>query len=126
MLSMLTWFRVNASGIAVTALLSFWGTGGAFGVLHEAGCHDDCAGIVAHDASAHHVRTAATSGDQHPLHCLVCHWARSFRPHTEGRILSAPAVQPGISVHVEYFTASSHAPAAQPPLRSPPASPAVA
>ena len=124
---MLTWFRVRASRIAMVALLSFGATGASLGVLHGSGCHDECAEIVAHDAAAHHMRASVTGDGAQPLHCLVCHWARSFRPHTnEGRILSAPAVDAGARVHVEYFTASSHAPAAQPPLRSPPASPVLA
>ena len=82
--------------------------------------------LVAHDASAHRVTAAPAAAETHPLHCLVCHWARSFRPRIEVRFLTAPAAQAGVVVHVEYFTAAARARAAQPPLRSPPSSPDLA
>lgn len=123
---MLKWFRIQASRIAALALLSVLGMGVSAVALHGSECHDECAVVVAHDASAHQVRANATGGETHPLHCLVCHWARSFRPHTETRIISTPAVQAGDCIHVEFFTASSAAPVAQPPLRSPPISPVLA
>jgi len=88
---------------------------------HADDCHDSCATpFVEHDASAHRI-TAPEAADSHPLHCLVCHWARSFRPRTEARVLTTPASAPGITLHIEYFTAAVSAPVAQPPLRSPPA-----
>jgi hypothetical protein len=70
------------------------------------------------------VRPAAADADRQPIHCLACHLARSFRPRTEGRIVTAPASQTGTRVHLRVVTASHAAPVAQPPLRSPPASPA--
>jgi hypothetical protein len=78
--------------------------------------------LVAHDESAHRVRPAASGTDTPSLHCLVCHLARSFRPRTDARIVAVPAAA-GARVHIELSAASPAARVAQPPLRSPPASP---
>lgn len=120
---MLTWFRVRASRVAAALLLAVVAFGGSLAAPHATDCHDvTCASaVVAHDASAHRVRGATAAAAVHPLHCLVCHWARSFRPPTEARVLSAPAGCAGACLRVDVFTAYSAAPAAQPPLRSPPA-----
>jgi hypothetical protein len=48
---------------------------------------------------------------------------RAFRPRTEARIIVAPPARAGARIHLEIFTASPAALAAQPPLRSPPTSP---
>ena len=125
---MLGWFRVRASRIAVTAIISLATVGVSAGSPHEDDCHD--AGcremVVEHNAAAHRFGAPPTGADDHPLHCVICHWVRSFRPRAEARIMSAPAVNAGTSVHIEFFTAAVSAPAAQPPLRSPPFSPVEA
>ena len=115
------WFRVYASRIATAAILSLVAVGMSAAAPHEDDCHDAACHPIAveHDASAHRVAAPAAAAE-HPPHCLVCHWARSFRPHTESRVLTAPASRAGVTIHVEYFTAAVTAPAAQPPLRSPP------
>jgi hypothetical protein len=116
------WFRVHASRLATVAMLSLAFVGLSAAGPHEADCHDACQPIaVEHDASAHRI-TAPAAADEHALHCLVCHWARSFRPRAESRVLTTPGPGPGTSHHVECFTAAVSAPAAQPPLRSPPSS----
>jgi hypothetical protein len=122
---MLRWFRVHASQIAITAIISLAAVGVSAVSPHEDDCHDAAcrAMAVEHDAAAHRIGAPPTGTDAAPLHCLVCHWGRSFRPRTEGRILSTPAAEAGTAVHVELFTAAAAAPAAQPPLRSPPSSP---
>lgn len=125
---MLCWFRVHASRIALTAIVSLAGVGTSAISPHEDDCHDAACGAMAveHDAAAHRFGAPPTGTDAHPLHCLVCHWVRSFRPRTEARIVFTPAAQAGTTVHVEFFTAAATAPAAQPPLRSPPPSPVFA
>lgn len=125
---MLSWFRVHASRIAVTAIVSLAAVGVSAGSPHEDDCHDaGCRAMaVEHDAAAHRFGAPPTGADAHPLHCLVCHWVRSFRPRTESRIIPTPAAEAGTAVHVELFTATASAPAAQPPLRSPPSSPVEA
>jgi hypothetical protein len=122
---MLHWFRVRASSIAAVAAIALGVAIGSSAVPHEDDCHDAACTVVEHDASAHRIGAPAGSSDE-PLHCLVCHWARSFRPRTEARILPTPAAEPGTTIHLEYFTAAVSAPVAQPPLRSPPSSPALA
>lgn len=124
---MLRWFRVHASRIAIAAIISL-GTVGVSAVSpHEDDCHDAAcrAMAVQHDAAAHSIGAPAAGADVHPLHCLVCHWVRSFRPPTEARILSTPVAEAGTAVHVELFTAARSTQVAQPPLRSPPASPVL-
>jgi hypothetical protein len=79
--------------------------------------------LVPHDESAHRIVPARTDTDAHPLHCLVCHLMRSFRPRTEVRNLSPAMDRIGARFHTPTFTALSAAPMAQPPLRSPPTSP---
>ena len=125
---MLRWFRSTAPGIAGTLLLSLAALGVSFYAPHPADCHDaDCGAIlVVHDASAHRLTANPSTAEPQPLHCLVCHWARSFRPRIEVRFITAPAAQAGVVVHIEYFTAAARARAAQPPLRSPPSSPDLA
>ena len=122
------WFRARARAVSATLLVSLASLGMSLYAPHPADCHDaDCETIlVAHDASAHRVTAAPAAAETHPLHCLVCHWARSFRPRIEVRFLTAPAAQAGVTVHVEYFTAAVSAPVAQPPLRAPPSSPDLA
>jgi hypothetical protein len=115
------WFRLHASRIATVAMLSLVSVGLSSAGPHQDDCHEGCQPFaVEHDASAHHV-TAPAGADDQPLHCLVCHWTRSFRLRTEARVVTAPAVEPGVLLRVEFFTAAVSAPVAQPPLRSPPA-----
>ena len=121
---MLQWFRARASNIAVVAMLSMAAVGGAAVVPHEDDCHDACAVATAkHNPAAHRIGTTSTDTDSHPLHCLVCHWVRAFRPRTEARVVSAPSTETAVNIYVEIVSTSGRAPVAQPPLRSPPASP---
>jgi|SRR5688572_15439494 hypothetical protein len=114
------WFRVHASRIATAAILSLAVIGLSAASPHADDCHDSCTVLfVEHDASAHRI-TAPAAADSHLPHCLVCHWARSFRPRTESRVLPTPAVEPGITVHVEFVTAAVSGSVAQPSLRAPP------
>jgi hypothetical protein len=119
---MLQWYRRRASRIAAVALLSLASMGGSYASVHPDDCHEGCfPALVEHDHDAHRIRAAAPMADaSHPLHCLVCHWSRSFRPHTEVRFVATPVDRTGTLVHVEIVTASPAAPVAQPPLRSPP------
>src|SRR5688572_21913029 len=119
---MLHRFRERSAHVAaaLVVLLALVGAPHSVDPGHDA---DHGVVLVAHDESAHRVRPAASDPDTYSRHCLVCHLSRSFRPRTEARNASAPATQVVARIHLEIFTASSAAPAAQPPLRSPPASP---
>lgn len=125
---MLQWFRIRAARVAATTLVWMFAVGGAAVAPHGDDCHDAACSaiIVEHDASAHRVGAPSADADTHPLHCLVCHWVRAFRPRTEARFVSALASETGVRLPVQFFTITSRAPVAQPPLRSPPASPTFA
>jgi hypothetical protein len=120
---MLQWFRLRAARVAATTLVWLVGVSGVAVAPHETDCHDAaCSAIVVeHDAAAHRVGAPSNTPDSHPLHCLVCHWVRAFRPRTEARFVSTLASEAGVRLPVQFFTISSRAPVAQPPLRSPPA-----
>lgn len=123
---MLSWFRSTASGVAATLLLLVATLGVSY-APHPEDCHDaDCGTIlVVHDASAHRVGASTSTADTHPLHCLVCHWARSFRPHISTTFVDTPAADAGIPLHFDLITVARNTQVAQPPLRSPPASPVL-
>jgi hypothetical protein len=122
---MVKWCRAWARCTAVAVLASLASLGISLAGVHPDDCHDECIVVVVHDASAHQVGSGSSAPDAPPLHCLVCHWARSFRPRGEVIIVAAPVAATGIWTHVAIFTAAPVAPAAQPPLRSPPASPVL-
>jgi hypothetical protein len=90
---------------------------------HDADRAIVAAGFVAHDETDHQLRTPVPDSESSDAHCVICHFARSFRPRTEGRVLSAASVRLAEYHLHEIFAAPSAALVAQPPLRSPPASP---
>jgi hypothetical protein len=122
---MLRWFRHSASRVAAILLVAMATLGQATLLPHADDCHDPCVVFaVEHDAAAHRFEAAAAAADAHPLHCVVCHWARGFRPDTEVRITHGVGAAAGTLVHVDSTPAVRPSIAAQPPLRSPPVSPA--
>jgi hypothetical protein len=122
---MLSWFRSAASGVAATLLLLLAALGAAAVSPHEDDCHDPgCMGIVVeHDASDHRFTAPSTIAESHPLHCLVCHWTRTFRPPIAVKFVAAPAVLVRVYPRFDFITVARRAQVAQPPLRSPPSSP---
>ena len=114
------WFRAHRARIAAVTMVWMAIVGASAVVPHEDDSHDTYAFAVAHDHSAHRVEAAGSDAGGHPLHCLVCHWVRSFRPPTDVRTASLPATDTGISLPLERFSISAAAPVSQPPLRSPP------
>jgi hypothetical protein len=125
---MLQWFRARASRIATVAMLALATVGGSAVVPHEDDCHDaGCQSLaVVHNAAAHRVGAAVAANDDHPLHCLVCHWVRAFRPRTEARIVSTLTAADRVVLPTQLFVTSAGGPVSQPPLRSPPALPVFA
>jgi hypothetical protein len=79
--------------------------------------------VVAHDPATHSFEGPPAPNDE-PLHCIICHWIRAFKPATEVTYSSAASVPDVVLVHAEFFSTPATFPAAQPPLRSPPVSPA--
>ena len=113
------WRRATAQVLCVALLAVSIASG-----VHTSGDRDaDCAILLvaAHDASAHSFRESSSLPDEHPLHCLACHWARSFRPCAETGSLTAPDDDPGARFLAEALPIPVSSTVAQPPLRSPPA-----
>ena len=126
--SMLCWFRVHATRIAIAAIIGLTSVGLSAVSSHADDCHDagSLAMAVEHDADAHVFTAPRTASDALPLHCLVCHLIRSFRLRAEARIVSAPAADAGTAIHVQLFAPPASATAAQLPARSPPPFPVEA
>lgn len=125
---MLQWFRTRASRIAIVASVSLAALGLSALSPHVDDCHDAACGaaLVEHDAGAHVVTAPVEADGDHPLHCLVCHWTRSFRPPISVAFVATPAVEAGLRVFLDLTPVARRIQVAQPPLRSPPASPALA
>jgi hypothetical protein len=120
---MLYWFRSRARAIAATLLLAFATLGASSALPHEDDCHGAaCVTSVApHDPSAHSIQSASSTTAGHPMHCVLCHWTRLLRPSIEVVHRFAPAIEDDGRVQVEVVSVPPVFPAAQPPLRSPPA-----
>lgn len=119
----LSWFRERARHLALVVFMSLGVAGGLSLAPHVDDCHD--AGsltFVEHDAAAHRFSGALPAAGDHPLHCLVCHWARSFRLRPGAVAVGVPAVDVTLRVHVEQVAAPRLDPIIQRSLRSPPLS----
>jgi hypothetical protein len=119
---MLKFVRTRSSSVAAALLVSLL----SLQLPHTADADHDSHGslaLFAHDPSTHALRDTVPDDGTPPLHCVVCHIARSFRPQTDRPSLPVPVVSSGTLVHIDVFTAARPAVVAQPPLRSPPASP---
>jgi hypothetical protein len=119
---MLKIVRQRTSSVAAALLVSLL----SLQLPHTADADHDSHGslaLVAHDPSTHAIQDTARGHDAPPLHCVVCHIARSFRPQIAASSLPVPVVSSSTLVHIEVVTAARPSVAAQPPLRSPPASP---
>jgi hypothetical protein len=123
----LQWFRVRARSIAATALLSLVTLGVGSAAPHQDDCHDAwCASLVVpHDPSAHSIERA-TSHSERPMHCVLCHWTRIVRPSANDAHQLVPTVERYARFFVDFDSAPQAFVAAQPPLRAPPSSPALA
>lgn len=122
---MLTRFRRRTRYAAAALLVSVV----ALGVPHSFDPHHDAdwdGGVVIHhDESAHQMGEPDDTQDNHPLHCLACHWARSFRLRSIIAHLAPPNPEATKLVHSHAVPESSGQGVVQPPLRGPPASPRI-
>ncbi len=115
---MLQRFRRRARAIACSLLVALVALGGVS--VHGAECHDADAAVGVHDASAHRLDAPRSESGQ-PLHCILCHWARTPRPSAErGHHLERPPAQ-SVAVVADAEAAPSSISVAFQPLRSPPA-----
>jgi hypothetical protein len=121
---MLRWLRVRSRAVAAAVLVSMALLSTA--APHASEGHDEhgAAAFAPHDPDAHRVGGTSPDGRGHERHCAICHLTRSLRPDPgAGHHLSVPAER-RVVVHVPTFRTPLIFPAAHPPLRSPPASPA--
>lgn len=122
---MVQWFRERARTVAASVLVALAGLSLSTALPHADDCHEgDCVRIVGtHSAESHHV--GAPSSHEPHQHCAVCHWVRAFRHSATQTSGVVSITQYDVRVHVPVLAAPLVFPAAQPPLRSPPFSPAL-
>jgi hypothetical protein len=126
---MLDWVRSRASHIARLLLLSLATAAAWEAVPHEDRGHQFAArraDIGPHAESDHELRAESSSDSEHRLHCLVCHWARAFRPLANQSTHLIPDLEAGSRVHTSTAAPAFQLLPAQRTLRSPPLSPFVA
>ncbi len=119
---MLRWLRARTASVAAALLVSIatLGLPHVTGIGHDA---DFAIVVVVHDASAHQVQANDLRDTEHPVHCLACHWARSFRPTVEVTYLPAAVDAVRAPLLIDASPVAAAARVAQPPLRSPPLAP---
>ncbi len=117
---MLRLFRHRSSSLLIAGVLCAGVALSTVGVLGHGQEHAGPLALVPHDAAAHSFEADAGVAPVHPLHCLVCHWTRSFRPYPRGASYPAPVVAYSLRIHPEIFLVTPAALAVLPPLRSPP------
>lgn len=133
---MLGWVRNRSARVAAVLLLSLL-TASASEAMpsHAEAGHDDhglaAVGLstgpaVPHSEADHDLRANVPSDAAHPLHCLVCHWARAFRPLASPSAEVAPTLEARYHVHLSVIPTPRGIAPPQLSLRSPPASPSVA
>src|SRR5215211_4345242 len=113
---MLMRFRQRTRYVAAALLVSLV----ALGAPHSFDPHHDAdwdVGAVAHDESAHRLGERGSIDGHHPIHCIACHWARSFRPHTVSAHAPAPRPKSAKLVHSKFVPELSGQAVVQPPLR---------
>jgi hypothetical protein len=123
---MLRVLAAKGRAIAVLLLASLAGSGSSQLLPAHGGDGHDLACVpgvaLPHDESAHRLAADTPSESEHPLHCLVCHWARTFRPAGAPLRQPAPVLASHAFVHVDIVIAPTAAVSAQVSPRSPPAS----
>jgi hypothetical protein len=123
---MLKGVRGQVSSIAAAVLLALM-TGTLSEVLasHTPDEHDigwtPPPAAVPHDESDHRLTSGQPGDPTHPLHCFLCHSARSFRPLRSAIAHQAPDLEPRASLHFGALPAPTTLVMAQLTLRSPPA-----
>ena len=119
--SMLIRFRQRTRYAAAALLVSLV----TLGAPHSLDPHHDAdwdVGVVAHDESAHRFGAPGPNDSHHPIHCIACHWARSFRPYTVSAHIPAPRPKSTRLVFSDLVPVPTGQAVVQPPLRAPPVS----
>jgi hypothetical protein len=124
---MLAWYRTRTRALASLLLVAMASLAAATSAPHADDCHETLCvtSVVEHDAASHRFE-GPPPPDEHPLHCVVCHWIRAFKPAAPATQSQTPPAPDDVLVHAPFVGTPAAFPAAQPPLRSPPTSPAHA
>jgi hypothetical protein len=124
---MLAWYRLRSRALASVLLVGLSCLTAATGMRHHDDCHETvCVSAAVHHNPADHSFEGPPAPDDHPLHCVVCHWIRAFKPVGQAVQSQTPSTADDVLVHAPFVGTPASFPAAQPPLRSPPATPAFA
>lgn len=111
--------RALAAAVLVSlSALGVWST-----VAHGLDCfdHDDAVvAVVVHDASAHVFSSAAPADEDRPIHCVLCHWTRTFGPSVQSVAAAPSLADRTVAIPVDDATVPRLVAAVQPPLRAPP------
>ena len=125
--AMLHQIRRHLRVLAAAVLVSVSALGAWSSLAHRLDCHDaECLPVaVAHDASAHAFRSPAPADSERDVHCVLCHWTRTYGPgaHSVSIVLSPAAgslARSAVDTSVARLIAAT-----QPPLRAPPAAPTL-
>jgi hypothetical protein len=124
---MLHWSRSHLRALAVAVLVSLSTLATWSLAVHELDCYDrdGAPEFVVHDASAHAFRGATPDPGEHPVHCVLCHWTRSFAPRVHSVTLAPSVARSTVAAPAPLVRPVSVFADAQPPLRGPPATPFV-
>lgn len=121
----MAWYRARARSLAALLLVAWASLGAATAAPHHDDCHDAVClttPVETHDHSSHRLHSPPVPAE-HPLHCVVCHWIRAFKPLWQSENAPAVTTPVAVAVHVVSTASPSAFPAAQPPLRAPPIAP---
>lgn len=119
---MLHQIRPHLRALAAAVLLSVSALGAWSTFAHGLDCHDHDGAVVvvAHDASAHAFRGPAPPDEGRPIHCVLCHWTRTFGPSVQSVAAAPSLVARTFAIPGDAATLPRLIATAQPPLRAPP------
>jgi hypothetical protein len=121
---MLRTIRLRAQSVAASLLVALLSATTSQALsAHGLGEHDtDHAptSAIAHQESDHRLAAGGSSTSSEPFHCLVCHWARAFRPIRSILAYQVPSLDRRAAIHLDVLPAPVTLVPAQLTLRSPP------
>ena len=120
---MLHRIRPHLRTLAAAVLVSVSALGAWSTFAHGLDCfdHDDAVvAVVVHDASAHVFSSAAPADEDRPIHCVLCHWTRTFGPSVQSVAAAPSLADRTVAIPVDDATVPRLVAAVQPPLRAPP------
>jgi hypothetical protein len=117
------WFRAQDRSLSVATFVLLSLAVGTNVASHGMGGHDDHGpSLVVHDASAHAFTDGSAAPQGEPLHCVLCHLTRTVRPTVDVTYRAPARDDRTLLVRRPTLLVPAIFPAAEPPLRSPPAS----